>query len=191
MAQFVEILTNEYTFTLKGYILLVVAIFLLTVVIAATYYIYNLNKKLNYVQAPKFGFLGKPLYQFVALAFLLGLFSISIVAISSGPVSIEDSMASQELGINFEYEILSIDQNEYELKIDIVPTISNINWGDNQEFDILVKILGPSKINQFLYDKTAATKATFVDIFKKGNYSIEITVITGETSKVFFEEINL
>mgnify|MGYP000635278020 CR=1 FL=1 len=187
MTNILEFLIKEYTFTTKGYVLLMGLIIFLLILIIIIYYIHSLNKKIEYAEKPKFGFLGKQLYQFIFVAFIFAISSVSILLVSQGPPEIKESAAKEELSVQFDYTIIRINGNKYTIRISTVPLINDVAWGNDssRNFDIFLNFKGPTNTNKFFYDINLTTGAVFESIFEKGIYTINITIVSDTETKEF------
>lgn len=185
-----EFLTAEYTF--EGSTIVLIALIAGGVVLALSVYIINLRSKVALKENRSYGFLGKPLYQVAAFAFILGGVVLSVYTVTSPQTGISNTQAAQDIDVEFTYQILQQGTN-YQIEFDIIPLLNKTRWGNDvtEKFDIFVNIQGSVQYNQFFYDRTSDTGATFVKIIAPDNYSVVITIVTDDDTKQFTRPLNL
>ncbi len=112
-----------------------VGIFVIVTVIIAvmSFIIISQNKRINELQKPRYGFLGKPLAVFLAIGLLVGSYGVIFYA-NRNSTGVSDVSANRELTADINYQ----NKGGGDYLFNAVPKINGSDWGGNPEnqFDI-------------------------------------------------------
>lgn len=188
----IEFLSQEYRFTLTGFQITLGIIVLSIISFAIITLIVNLVKRIKFAETPKYGFLGKPLYQATVLA-VLALGGAAIFLANNPMVEPGSSYASEDIDYRLDYKIVKTENTRKYVDFEVVPILNDIEWSKDSDLklNIFVSGTGSDMFTELMYDKSINNRARFTKILKPGKYQIKITINTSETSKSFIQDINL
>lgn len=180
MSEIQNFLTKEFTFTLSGTLIIIASIISFLGILSALVLSFKLIQKINENNKPRYGFLGKPLYQILALALIIGA-GFGSVYIAYQDSDIQDTSANIELDTQLDIKVINQNTTNSDIRFEIIPIINESQWDENQEFDLYVNIAGPEIITKTI---VAANKisnpAIFTENLDTGIYNITITIIGDE-----------
>lgn len=102
---------------------------IITVIIAVlSFIIISQNKRINELQKPRYGFLGKPIAVVLAVGLLVGSYGIIFYANRSG-TQVGEISADVDLGAEIKYQYLGGESYLF----NVVPQINKKDWGSNPE----------------------------------------------------------
>jgi uncharacterized integral membrane protein len=103
---------------------LIIGILLVTVLILVVALI-NQNQKYKEAIAPKFGFMGKPLYSFLMFAVLAGGISFAFFATQDG--TIDDALADLRVSVEIDASVINPSTKSYQFRV--TPSANGTVWG--------------------------------------------------------------
>lgn len=177
-----------------GAILLIGGIGLILIIILISY-VFTLRRKVDHLSKPKYGFLGKPLYQTALIVIIVLGFSASFLNFYINPRRIDSSVSQgNNLGIDFNFEILERTEENVLARFHFVPTIGSKEWGGDSNRKFNVKILfisGTETFEKIFLDKTKETGITFEQNLTSQDYILKITIISGDQEGEFEKSIEI
>lgn len=153
-------------------------VLVLVVIIVLGGVVFFQQREIQKLKTPKYGFLGKSLNAFFAIAVLVG--GIAFVNYTSLP-------PKDDNGISVSDEIVTLDGNiivtllnksEREYKFNFIPYVNFTEWGqETDKFTIYWEVSGPMTYTDV---ETNVSKSTSVGITKKlqaGEYSVKVKLV--------------
>ena len=161
--------------------LLMVGAFLLVVVIGLSLLALKQSQQLKELQKPKYGFLGKPLYSFVAILMMFGVVSASYIftPIDNTNQFVTYVLPASEIQFELEAEEVIADEPNIGYRFNIVPVVDEIAWGGlNIEFDVLWEVTREAELfHEYLETGiNDRNPGGFELSFPRGSYSATATV---------------
>jgi hypothetical protein len=108
-----------------------VALFLIVLILAVTFggFLLLQNRKMQEMQKPKFGFLGKPITAFALGALLIGGFGIAFTGNLNTNTNVDVSVSEEIVNVNL--NIVSTQTNQFNntYQFNIVPELNGVEWG--------------------------------------------------------------
>lgn len=102
---------------------------IITVIIAVlSFIIISQNKKINELQRPKYGFLGKPIAVVLAVGLLVGSYGVIFYA-NRTSTTVGEASADLELSAEVNYQ--KVGDKSYMFKV--TPKVNSLDWGKNPE----------------------------------------------------------
>lgn len=177
--EFIDSLRSQSNFLL----ILGVSISLTIVVVVLVLYVIHLKNKLNNFENPRYGFLGKSIYPMIGF---IGMGMVLVFA-TFGVVSpdVENTQAEFQIDGKISAQVQSQSLTKVDVRLSFEPHVNGKSWGEiNDTFDIYWHITGPVSIDKTEILSSKFQPSGFNTELKKGNYTIEITVVyQGETFK--------
>jgi len=170
---------NQDKYTLS---LLVISIF--TIVLLVSIILFQ-NKKIRDMNRKTYGFLGKPLAFFAMFMFSIGAFSVLFFnGQASQPATV--SVTDQNI---YEAKIVYSQVNETIYRLNAIPVINNVDWGNDPErkFDVYWTI--NSVDTKIEYGLTKTFTGGIITNLQKGTNTVSATYYVNETPIV--EEIQI
>lgn len=134
------------------------------------------NRKIKYLEKPKFGFLGKPL-SFFALMLMVGAFAGGIyVSQSDSQQPAQNINANTEIELKINATVLNRTNNTYSISIE--PIINRLSWGGDEtnEFDVVWTVQNKSVRTFFETGLTLTSRGGITVDLEDGENQITATV---------------
>ncbi len=84
------------------------------------------NRRYQEAIAPRFGFLGRPLYSFLAFAVLAGSLGFTIL-LGNQNASVDDALAGIQVSVAIDASVINPSSRNYQFRI--TPTANGLEWG--------------------------------------------------------------
>lgn len=182
-------------FSLNGGAILLIGGIGLVLIITLVIYVLSLRRKVDNLSRPKYGFLGKPLYQTALIVAVAIGFSASFLNLYINPRRIDSSVSQgNNLGVDFSFEVLERSNESSLIRFDFVPTLGSKEWGGdtNRRFNLQIRFLKEGEENERLFlDKTQNTGINFDQSLSPGNYTLRIKIISGEQEGEFEKTLKI
>lgn len=181
---------KEFTFTLSGSTLLIILAIVVVFIGGLITYNYLLTRKLRQVQAPKFGFLGKPIYPLVAVLMLAGsLFFFNYAAPDQEVINIK---ASRDVSVEIVTQVTNKVGTLSNVNFQAIPTVDNQIWGETGEtFDFIWNITGETEYSKVELNKNATDVSGFTTLLEPGDYQVDLTLVFEGKSYEFTDSFSL
>jgi hypothetical protein len=114
------------TFVQENSVISVIILILLLTVLILVVALIQQNKRYQQAIAPKFGFMGKPLYSFLAFALFAGGISFALF-VSNQDGTIGDSLAGNRITVEIDAAVINPSTRSYQFRV--TPTASGTEWG--------------------------------------------------------------
>lgn len=152
-----------------------VALFMIIVIVIAilSFIIISQNKKINQLQKPKYGFLGKPLAVIMVMSLLISSYGIIFIA-NQTATSVTGVSADNDVNVEIIYNEVGEDNYLFKIK----PKVNNIDWGNNPEylFDTYWTFGGTSVDTDIELDLSMNRSGGIVKELKPGRYIVKVNV---------------
>jgi hypothetical protein len=160
----------------------VVAVILMLVV-----FLFLQRRKINTMEQaakPKYGFLGKPLYSFMAMFMLASAIGIGFLSSQGSGTNVTDVSANKKMEITITYKVERSTPAGLVVRFAAVPTINQQPWGASaaETFDFFWKIKGIQNFSESELSRTLSAPSGFTKTLPKGTYKITLDVF-GENVK--------
>lgn len=165
-------------------IVLIAAIVLVVVVIIQ-------RRRINEMQRPKYGFLGKPLNSLLLLTFLIGGVGFFYYASNMRDNEFTNVSASSELSGSI--IITEIDSSTRTYRFNVIPTIDNIEWGmtSSYSFDVQWTVANGDIYQSIETGLNLSNIGGLTLNLQRGTYQVTATVFVGDRSVVINYEPGL
>lgn len=173
-------LVNQYpAFAAIFAVVLVVVLVLVGLVI-------NQNRKIQDLQKPKYGFLGKPLAAFFAMAFLIG--GAGFVFYTNNQQT-DVPIASADLTAEINIVATEVDPILKQYRFNMVPVVNGVEWGGTSAylFDSYWTITNSTAITDIELALTLNNKGGITKVLQSGTNSVKVSVFVQD--KNFEKEI--
>ncbi len=121
-----DIVTQIQTFVSENTLASVVIGLLLAVILGLIVVVINQNRKYQVATAPKYGFLGKPIYSFFAFAFIVGGLGFALIA-NNQEGSPDDALAGITLTVSIDAAVINPTTKDYQFRV--TPVANDVQWG--------------------------------------------------------------
>jgi hypothetical protein len=187
-----DFISSQHSITLSGSTIVIISAILVAIFIFLLVNYILLSKRLKDKEKPKYGFLGKPLYQSIIIIALTGAigFTSYQATFNQGP---DFSAAEEEINVDFTTSVIRDNQNSELVRFEVVPIINDQEWGSNPNdtFDIYLNINGEENITKIFTDASKDKPVNFTENLTNGSYEIRITIISDSYSEVFTRELDI
>jgi len=148
--------------------LFVLALIVITVLLAV---IVMQTKKIQDLQKPKFGFLGKSLSVLGLFVIMAGGLGLTFIANQDTSVSVSNSLADASL----ELKIIVTQTKQDEYLLQAVPYINSFAWGNNSQFkfDIYWTITNKNVMTETEFGLTQENAGGILKRFPKGEFIVK------------------
>ncbi len=168
--------------------LLIAGAVIVFAIIILVFRMMTLSKKLKDATTPKYGFAGKPLYQFVALLFIAAAIPLTIFAIQ-GEIHF-GQQAEEKVQLTMDYKILSKTSTESSVQFSITPSVEGKPWGD-KVYDIFWSFEGDETQTVFEFKKSVTDPSSVIVKLKKGRYKVRALVSYDAKSEEVVKNITI
>lgn len=162
---------------------------IITVIIAVlSFIIVSQNKKINELQRPRYGFLGKPLAVFLAIGLLVGSYGVIFYA-NRNSTNVGNVSADREISGDINY----VDLGSGKYLFNVVPNVNTQPWGKDPEnqFNVYWTFSGKNVESQVELD-ISQNKPGGVNVqLERDVYKVKIVIFLQETKFEKTEEIDL
>ena len=185
-----DFINQEFTFTLSGLALTGVAVFGVISFIAILFYLSHLLGRIRTLEKPKYGFLGKSLYGFLAMMVMiagLGFFSYSFTTQEDFTIEAKKTVTAE-----IKTSVISEDAAEAVVEFKAIPYVEGAKWGDKfSEFEIYWNIRGTESFDKFEFDRSTGNPSGFSEKIAKGIYEIKVVIVFEGKSYTFEESFRI
>ncbi len=158
----------------NGMYLALFGIIMLTVVILLGVVVLMQKKQIDDLRRPKFGFLGKPIFAMLLVAFSLGGFGL-VYYTSNSSSSIGDTSADRKVELQIKSTYLG---QGYDYMLKLIPTVDGKAWGGNNSnmFDVYWTIQNKMIVTEAEIDLSLNNQGGITKTLEKGKNKIKTTV---------------
>lgn len=143
------------------------------------------RRQINQLQEaakPRYGFLGKPVYTFMALAIMAGAFGITVYQTQLSS-NLEEVGATKEIKVSIVYKIEESTPSGYKVAINAIPFVGQQEWGSGQDkFDVYWRVEGPVNFTQLELDLNQNKTGGFDRVIPAGTYTVTVDVFSAGNS---------
>lgn len=173
---------NQYpAFAALFAVVIIVVLVLIGLVIAQ-------NRKIQDLQKPKYGFLGKPLAAFAFAAFLVGGTGF-VLFVNNQQQDV--SVANASFTIDLTIIATEVNHVTHEYKFNAIPLVDGVEWGNNKayKFDVYWTLSNTSTQTEVELGLNTDNKGGITKILTSGDNKIKATVFSSE--KTIEKEIDV
>ncbi len=121
-----DLITQVQTFVSENTAVSLIIIALLAVILGLIIVVINQNRKYQVAVAPKYGFLGKPLYSFLAFAVITGGLGFALVATNQN-AGVDDALAGVTVTVTIDASVINPTTKNYQFRV--TPVANGTQWG--------------------------------------------------------------
>ncbi|MEI6462721.1 MAG: hypothetical protein WCO33_03590 [bacterium] len=175
-------------------VLIIIAVIFLLLVGLVIYFFIKLNKKINDLGKPKFGFLGKPL-TYSVMAIMLGMGAVVFVGYNLGNINNGDNRTNANNSIKVDYQQFNLDspvKDKKRIELTAVVLEDGIVWGKNT-YNLTWTFVGKQNTLAPIIETNRGQNApSFVVVdLSKDVYEISVKAQNGSTVVSTTKEIDL
>ena len=181
MEQSTQVLSQYPAFAALFAVVVIVVLVLIGLVVAQ-------NRKIQDLQRPRYGFLGKPLAAFAFAAFLVGGTGF-VLFVNNQEQDVSVANADFVIDLN----IIATETNPvtHEYKLNAIPIVDWVEWGANKayKFDVYWTVSNASTQTEVELGLNLETKGGITKMLTSGTNRIKATVFSSD--KTFEKDIDI
>lgn len=183
-----QLFQQEFTFTLTGTALLGVVLFFIVASLALVILIFSLIRKIQILQKPKYGFLGKPVFSVLALVGIATTMIYFSYSFSNQPDF--QISANRTVNASIEYRQVGISGTKKLVEFRAVPVVDNREYGlSSDRFEILWRVNNVDGTERIEYERTKNNPSAVYIELDPGSYTVSAIIVFEGKSYQFVEPV--